>query len=85
MSDEPTGHPTEEPPEQGESPVSDLPGLAAFAAMGTTVAVIEAIGVVLGLWADRAFGTAPGGLILGLVLGTVVAVVSVIKQVRRYL
>ncbi len=53
--------------------------------MGTTVAVIEAIGVVLGLWADRAFGTAPGGLILGLVLGTVVAVVSVIKQVRRYL
>jgi F0F1-type ATP synthase assembly protein I len=53
--------------------------------MGTTIAICEALGVVLGLWADRAWGTAPVGLVIGIVLGTAVAVLSVVKQVRRYL
>ena len=72
-------------PEQGESTTRDLPGLVGFAAMGTTIAILEAIGVVLGLWADRSWGTAPAGLLIGIVLGTVAAVVSVLKQVRRFL
>jgi hypothetical protein len=67
------------------SEVPDLPGVAAFATMGTTIAICEALGVVLGLWADRAWGTAPVGLVVGIVLGTAVAVLSVVKQVRRYL
>ncbi len=91
---------TSEPPESSEGPetgpdqskdpttpggVPDLPGVAAFATMGTTIAICEAVGVVAGLWADRSWGTAPVGLVIGIVLGTAVAVLSVVKQVRRYL
>jgi F0F1-type ATP synthase assembly protein I len=64
---------------------SGLPGLAAFAVMGTTIATCVAVGVVLGLWADRTWHTSPAGLLIGIVLGTVAAVVSVVQQVRRYL
>jgi F0F1-type ATP synthase assembly protein I len=71
--------------EQGKPYVADLPGLAAFAAIGTTAAILEAIGVFLGLWADRAWGTAPWGLLIGIALATVAAVVSVVKQIRRFL
>jgi F0F1-type ATP synthase assembly protein I len=53
--------------------------------MGMTAAVIIAIGVVLGIWADHAWRSAPWGLLIGITLGTVAAVVSVVKQVRRFL
>jgi F0F1-type ATP synthase assembly protein I len=53
--------------------------------MGSTIATCVGVGVVLGLWADHAWGTAPAGLLIGIVLGTVAAVVSVVKQVRRFL
>ena len=65
--------------------MSDLPGVGAFAMMGSTIATCEAVGVVLGLWADRSWGTAPVFLVIGIVLGTVAAVVSVVQQVRRFL
>ncbi len=85
--------PAADPPEHGdESPdqheeVGDGTwiGLGAFAALGTTIAITEAVGVVLGIWADRSWGTTPWGLVFGIVLGTVAAVVSVVKQVRRFL
>ena len=73
------------PHEQDKRPVADLPGIGAFAVMGMTIATLEAVGVLLGLWADHAWGTAPMGLIIGIVLGTVAAVVSVVQQVRRFL
>lgn len=75
----------ETPEPRGEKPVSDLPGLAAFATMGTTIALSEAAGVGGGIWLDNAWHLAPWGLFLGVVLGTVVAVVFVVKQVRRFL
>jgi F0F1-type ATP synthase assembly protein I len=83
-------HPTGEPPrdipsEQEGSFVKDLPGVAAFATMGMSAALIVAVGVLLGLWADHAWGTEPWGLLIGIALGTVAAVVSVVKQVRRFL
>jgi F0F1-type ATP synthase assembly protein I len=53
--------------------------------MGTTIATCIAVGVVLGLWADGTWHTSPAGLLIGIVLGTVAAVVSVVQQVRRYL
>jgi F0F1-type ATP synthase assembly protein I len=73
------------PPEQVNNTVKDLPGAMALLTMGTTVALILAVFVVLGIWADRAWGTAPWGLLIGIALGTVAAVVSVVKQVRRFL
>ncbi len=54
-------------------------------AMGTTIAACVGVGVGLGLWADSTWGTAPAGLLIGIVLGTVAAVVSVVQQVRRFL
>lgn len=83
MSDEPDGEAPERKPDQ--SGLSDLPGVAAFAMMGMSIATCEAVGVLAGLWVDRAWGTAPGGLVIGIVLGTVAAVVSVVQQVRRFL
>ncbi len=85
MSDGTGEHASDTPPEQDNSHVPDLPGVAAFAAMGMTAALIVAVGVVLGLWADHAWGTDPWGLLIGIALGTVAAVVSVVKQVRRFL
>jgi len=64
---------------------SDLPGVAAFAVMGTTIAGCLAIGVLAGLWFDHEVHSAPAGLLIGIALGTVAAVVSVVKQVRRFL
>ena len=82
--------PLEEPHDQGEPdrfhrPTRDLPGVAVFATMGMTIALCEGGGVVLGLWLHHALNIAPGGLLFGVVLGTVVAVLSVVKQVRRFL
>lgn len=85
MNESDGDHEPSTPPEQDNGPVKDLPGMVAFLTMGTTVAIIIAIFVVLGLWADREWGTAPWGLLIGIALGTVAAVVSVVKQVRRFL
>lgn len=60
-------------------------GWMAFAVLGSTIAACEAVGVVAGLAVDHKWGTAPAGILVGIVLGTVVAVVGVIRQVRRFL
>ena len=73
------------PPEQGNNTMKDLPGAMALLTMGMTVALLLAVFVVLGIWADHAWGTAPWGLLIGIALGTVAAVVSVVQQVRRFL
>ena len=71
--------------DQEKSTLKNLPGVAAFATMGTTIAGCLAVGVVLGLWADHVWRSGPWGLLLGIVLGTVAAVASVITLVRRFL
>ena len=57
----------------------------AFAVMGTTAAGCVAVGIVLGLWCDAEAGTSPFGLLAGIVLGSIAAVVSVVQQIRRFL
>jgi F0F1-type ATP synthase assembly protein I len=53
--------------------------------MGFSAAVCVGLGVVLGLWLDSVFHTAPALLLVGLALGLVTAAMSVIKQIRAYL
>jgi len=53
--------------------------------MGTSIALCESLGIWAGLWSDHHLLGAPWGLILGIVLGTVVAVLSVVRQIRQYL
>jgi F0F1-type ATP synthase assembly protein I len=62
-----------------------LPGAAAFLGMGVSSAVCVGLGVVLGLWLDSRFHTAPALLLVGLALGLLTAAVSVIAQIRQYL
>jgi len=85
VSDSSGDHEPSAPSEQDNGRVKELPGVFALLTMGTTVAIIIAAFVVLGIWADRAWSTAPWGLLIGITLGTVAAVVSVVKQVRRFL
>ena len=72
-------------PQQGSSPSRDLPGLAAFLTLGTTIAGTVGAFVGLGLWGDAVFGTSPLCLVLGLVLGCVAAAAATAALVRRYL
>ena len=81
----PISHEPHQAPDQGKATVKDLPGVAAFAAMGTTIAGCLALFFLLGLYADHLWHFAPWGLLIGIVLGTVAAVASVVKLVRRYL
>jgi F0F1-type ATP synthase assembly protein I len=63
----------------------DLPGLAAFAGLGLTIAVTLGVFVVLGLWADDRFSSSPVCLIVGIVLGCAAAVASTVAMAKRYL
>jgi ATP synthase protein I len=65
--------------------VRDLPGLAAFGALGLSIAITVGIGVGLGIWADDAFHTSPLFLVIGLVLGCAAATATTVSLVRRYL
>jgi F0F1-type ATP synthase assembly protein I len=66
-------------------PPRDLPGFAAFASLGLTIACTVGVFVGLGLWADSALGTSPWCLLAGIVLGCAAATASTIVLVRRYL
>jgi F0F1-type ATP synthase assembly protein I len=81
----PQGEGEHQAPDQERSNLKDLPGAAAFAAMGTTLAGCLAIGVLLGLYLDHLWNFAPWGLLIGIVLGSVAAVASVVTLVRRFL
>jgi len=62
-----------------------LPGLVEFSMVGSTIVACVGLGVGLGLWADASWHTGPAFLLIGLLLGSLAAVVSVVKQVRRWL
>jgi ATP synthase protein I len=76
-----------DPPDGGSGPgdPKPLPGAAAFLGMGLSSAACVALGVFLGVWADRSWHTAPAFLVVGLVVGLVAAVAGVVAQIRQYL
>ena len=79
---------TNEPEPESDAPrtvIKDLPGLAAFATLGVTIAVSVTVGLVAGIWADSGWHVAPWGLLIGLGLGVALAVQSVVTLVRRWL
>jgi ATP synthase protein I len=57
----------------------------AFLGMGLSAATCVGVGVVLGVWGDSAWHTAPALLVVGLLLGLAAAVASVVAQIRKYL
>lgn len=79
----PTG--TDEPKPPGTNEPKPLPGAVAFLSMGLASAVCVGAGLLLGLWADSAWHTAPILLVVGLVLGLAAAAASVVAQIRKYL
>lgn len=73
-------------PSDQDKPSGPSPSVAAaFVAMGSSIAICLALGVVLGIYLDRWWHVAPAGLLAGIVLGAAAAVASVISLVRRYL
>jgi F0F1-type ATP synthase assembly protein I len=67
------------------TPPRDLPGIAAFATLGTTIAATVGVFVGLGIWADDELGTSPLWLLVGLVIGCIAATAATVALVRRYL
>lgn len=61
------------------------PGLATLAAMGTTIVVAVLVGLGLGWLADRAAGTTPLFIFVGLAFGIVAAALGAYRVLRTYL
>ncbi len=78
-------------PEQRGEPSADsngikpLPSAVAFLGMGLSAAVCVGAGVVVGIWADDTWHTAPALLVVGLLLGLAAATLFVVAQIRKYL
>ena len=72
-------------PELPARPLRALPGAMAFVGLGTSAAGCVAVGVLLGILVDARTHTSPLFLVVGLVLGLVGAVSTVVSLVRRYL
>lgn len=72
-------------PPPHERPSSQRSQWLAFVSMGLTVAIVVALGVVLGVLADGWLHTAPLFLFVGLLAGCGLATWLVIVQVRRAL
>ena len=60
------------------------PGIMAFAGLGMMNALCLAAGLVGGWFADRALGTLPLFLLVGLVAGVVVGALATRSELKRY-
>ena len=72
-------------PTPGTDEPKPLPGSGGLFEHGTGRRRLRGGRVVLGLWADSAWHTAPILLVVGLVLGLAAAAASVVAQIRKYL
>lgn len=74
-----------QPPQPDPTEPRPLPGAAAFLGMGLSAAACVGVGIGLGVLADGEWHTAPALLLVGMFVGLVAAVVSVVTQIRQYL
>jgi F0F1-type ATP synthase assembly protein I len=76
-----------DPPPEGppRKPLPELPGAVAFLTMGTTAGGCVAVGAYLGVLIDDGWRIAPWGILIGLILGVVAGVASVVKIIQRWL
>jgi hypothetical protein len=71
--------------ERGETRVNkERPGIMAFAGLGMLNALCLATGLVVGWLVDRALGTLPLFLFLGLIGGIAMGVVATRAEWKRY-
>jgi F0F1-type ATP synthase assembly protein I len=66
-------------------PAGEGPGGAELLGLGGTIAGAVIVPLVLGLAADRALGTGPVFLVIGLTVGIAAACLAVYVRFRRYL
>ncbi|HVA75638.1 MAG TPA: hypothetical protein VNF71_13850 [Acidimicrobiales bacterium] len=60
------------------------PGIMAFAGLGMMNAICLASGLIGGWFVDRALGTLPLFLLVGLLAGVVVGVLATRSELKRY-
>ena len=63
-------------------PPDQMKTLGALSTVGLSFVLALVIGVALGLWCDRQFGTSPWGMFAGFGLGFAAAVVNVYRATR---
>ena len=62
----------------------ERPGIMAFAGLGLMNALCLAAGLIGGWFADRALGTLPLFLLIGLIVGIAVGAVATRSELKRY-
>lgn len=62
----------------------ERPGIMAFAGLGLMNAICVGGGLVGGWFADKALGTLPLFLMIGLVLGVLVGALATRSEIKRY-
>jgi F0F1-type ATP synthase assembly protein I len=60
-------------------------GAVEFLTLGLTVAVTVVVGGALGYLVDRWLGTSPVFTLVGVALGITAAVLTAVRQIRKYL
>jgi len=61
------------------------PGGSELAGLAVLLAAVVVVPLLVGLWADASLGTAPLGVVLGILLGIVAALAVVYVRFKRYL
>lgn len=70
--------------EPGPPPPRRLTGVGLLG-LGTATAACLVVGLLLGHAVDQRFGTAPAGVLVGLVSGIVLGILGSVFEIRRYL
>ncbi len=62
----------------------EAPDLGTFVVLGTTTAVLIALGLGIGYLADRSLNTLPLFMLIGLGLGVAGSIATVVNELKKY-